>query len=55
MALGFDRLVAIMAGVNSIREIIAFPKTTSGTCPLTEAPSPVDPDQLKELGLSINL
>jgi len=55
MALGFDRLVAIMTGVNSIREIIAFPKTTSGTCPLTEAPSPVDPDQLKELGLSTNL
>ncbi len=53
MALGFDRLVAIMAGVNSIREIIAFPKTTSGTCPLTEAPSPVDPDQLKELGLNV--
>jgi aspartyl-tRNA synthetase len=52
MALGFDRLVAIMTGVNSIREIIAFPKTTSGTCPLTEAPSIVDPDQLKELGLS---
>ena len=55
MALGFDRLVAIMAGVNSIREIIAFPKTTSGTCSLTEAPSPVDPEQLKELGLRINL
>ena len=55
MALGFDRLVAIMTGVNSIREIIAFPKTTSGTCPLTEAPSRVAPDQLKELGLSINL
>ena len=54
MALGFDRLVAIMAGVNSIREIIAFPKTTSGTCPLTEAPSRVAPDQLKELGLGIN-
>ena len=53
MALGFDRLVAIMAGVNSIREIIAFPKTTSGTCPLTEAPSPIDPDQLKELGLNV--
>ena len=54
MALGFDRLVAIMAGVNSIREVIAFPKTTSGTCPLTEAPSRVNPDQLKELGLSTN-
>ncbi len=52
MALGFDRLVALMTGVTSIREIIAFPKTTSGTCPLTDAPSPVDPLQLKELGLS---
>jgi aspartyl-tRNA synthetase len=51
MALGFDRLVAIMAGVKSIREIIAFPKTTSATCPLTDAPSQVDEEQLKELGL----
>jgi aspartyl-tRNA synthetase len=51
MALGFDRLVAIMAGVNSIREVIAFPKTTSATCLLTDAPSGVDEAQLKELGL----
>ncbi|MCD6298158.1 MAG: aspartate--tRNA ligase, partial [Deltaproteobacteria bacterium] len=51
MALGFDRLVAIMAGVNSIREVIAFPKTTSATCLLTDAPSRVDEAQLKELGL----
>jgi aspartyl-tRNA synthetase len=51
MALGFDRLVAIMAGVSSIREVIAFPKTTSATCLLTDAPSNVDEDQLKELGL----
>lgn len=51
MALGFDRLVAIMAGVKSIRDIIAFPKTTSATCPLTDAPSRVDEEQLKELGL----
>jgi aspartyl-tRNA synthetase len=51
MALGFDRLVAIMAGVESIREVIAFPKTTSATCPLTDAPSGVDDAQLKELGL----
>ncbi len=51
MALGFDRLVAIMAGVNSIREVIAFPKTTSATCLLTDAPSGVGEAQLKELGL----
>ena len=53
MALGFDRLVAIMTGVSSIREVIAFPKTTSATCPLTDAPSRVDNDQLKELGLQL--
>jgi len=52
MALGFDRLVAIMLGLKSIREVIAFPKTTSASCPLTDAPSPVDKVQLLELGLS---
>jgi aspartyl-tRNA synthetase len=54
MALGFDRLVAILCGVKSIREVIAFPKTTSATCPLTEAPSMVDESQLRELGLALN-
>ncbi len=53
MALGFDRLVAIMTGVSSIREVIAFPKTTSATCPLTDAPSSVDNAQLKELALRL--
>jgi len=53
MALGFDRLVALMTGVQSIREIIAFPKTTSAACPMTDAPSPVDAEQLKELGLRL--
>ncbi len=53
MALGFDRLVAIMLGLKSIREVIAFPKTTSASCLLTDAPSPVDQAQLLELGLSI--
>jgi aspartyl-tRNA synthetase len=51
MAIGFDRLVAIMCGVDSIREVIAFPKTSSASCLLTNAPSPVDVDQLNELGL----
>jgi len=53
IALGFDRLVAILTGVESIREIIAFPKTASATCLLTEAPSGVGTDQLKELGISL--
>jgi aspartyl-tRNA synthetase len=53
MALGFDRLVSIMLGLKSIREVIAFPKTTSASCPLTDAPSPVDQAQLLELGLSL--
>jgi len=52
IALGLDRLVAIMTGVESIREIIAFPKTQAATCPLTGAPTPVSEHQLKELGLS---
>ncbi|MFH1242187.1 MAG: aspartate--tRNA ligase [Pseudomonadota bacterium] len=53
VALGFDRLVAIMAGASSIRETIAFPKTTSATCPLTDAPSRVNEAQLEELGLKL--
>jgi len=54
IALGFDRLVAIMTGVESIREIIAFPKTQRATCPLTDAPSRVDKRQLKELGITLD-
>jgi aspartyl-tRNA synthetase len=53
IALGFDRLVAIMTGVESIREVIAFPKTQRATCPLTDAPSQVDKRQLKELGITL--
>jgi aspartyl-tRNA synthetase len=49
IALGLDRLVMIMAGVNTIRDVIAFPKTQKGVCLLSGAPSPVEPKQLKEL------
>ena len=52
-AFGIDRLVAILAGEENIREVIAFPKTQSGADPLTGAPSPLEPSQLKELGLSV--
>jgi aspartyl-tRNA synthetase len=52
-AVGIDRLVALLAGEENIREVIAFPKTQSGLDPLTGAPAPIDPTQLKDLGLTI--
>ncbi|HZQ29144.1 MAG TPA: aspartate--tRNA ligase [Acidimicrobiales bacterium] len=52
-AFGIDRLVAILAGEENIREIVAFPKTQSGADPLTNAPSPIDDRQLQELGLRV--
>jgi aspartyl-tRNA synthetase len=51
IAFGIDRIVAIVAARESIRDVIAFPKTASGTDPLTGAPAPVDPQQLRELGV----
>jgi aspartyl-tRNA synthetase len=51
IALGLDRIVAIIAGEPSIRDVIAFPKTASGSDPLTGAPAPVDERQLAELAL----
>ncbi|HEU5321315.1 MAG TPA: aspartate--tRNA ligase, partial [Methylomirabilota bacterium] len=53
IAFGLDRLVAILAGQDSIREVIAFPKTQKGTDPMTEAPAPVAPAQLRELGIAV--
>ncbi|MDD4980015.1 MAG: aspartate--tRNA ligase [Candidatus Omnitrophica bacterium] len=53
IAIGLDRLLAILAGETSIREMIAFPKTSAGFCPLTNAPSEVDEKQLKELNLEV--
>jgi aspartyl-tRNA synthetase len=52
-AVGIDRFVAILAGEENIREVIAFPKTQSGVDPLTGAPSPIDPKQLRDLGLTL--
>ena len=53
IALGLDRFLAIMAGVDSIREVIAFPKTQKAFCPLTDAPSDVEKRQLKELNITL--
>jgi aspartyl-tRNA synthetase len=51
--MGLDRIVMLMAGQETLREVTAFPKAQSGADPLTGAPAPVDAEQLRELGIQV--
>ena len=53
LAFGLDRLIMLMVGASSIRDVIAFPKTKTADCPLTQAPAEVDGRQLRELGIRV--
>ena len=53
LAYGLDRLIMLMAGEDSIREVMAFPKVKDASCLMMQAPDEVDPKQLEELGLEI--
>jgi aspartyl-tRNA synthetase len=53
IALGFDRMIAMLCNTPSIRDVIAFPKTAKGTCLMTDSPAPVTPRQLRDLHIEV--
>jgi aspartyl-tRNA synthetase len=53
LAFGLDRLIMLMTGAQSIRDVIAFPKTQTAACVMTQAPSKVEPKQLREVGIKL--
>jgi aspartyl-tRNA synthetase len=55
IAFGLDRIVMLLTGEDTIRDVIAFPKTQKGACLVTGAPSSVEPKQLKELSVKVDL
>ncbi len=55
IALGFDRLIALLCGADSIRDVVAFPKTAKGSCLMTDSPAGIEPRQLKDLHIDVKV